>query len=417
MSYFSFNDRDVEKLLIVGYGATGKSVCNFIKKFTRTFVDISQSDEDFINYDLDAYDLIVVSPGIPINKNPYKNLQNLKDKIISDIDIFYQCVKDRNIKTIAVTGSNGKSTVVTMLDFVLKNIGYKSVLVGNIGTPPLDIVNEDFEFCILELSSFQIDLLKSARFDLGCVINVSPDHLDRYDSFVEYKQSKLNLANFSKDFFVYDVDNTGIKYTQEYQIIKGCIYKGAVKLLDIAETNLFGQHNLENIVVVLKIFDKFGLNINKSISAIKKFKGLEHRCQVVKKINDITYIDDSKGTNVGATVAAINSITSSKNIILLLGGLAKGGDFSLMIHALEKYVKYVFIYGADKEYIENSIKNHCKYELCNNMKQAFELASNKARENDIVLLSPACASFDEFSGYAHRGEVFKNLVYQLDKNK
>ncbi|ADA78142.1 UDP-N-acetylmuramoyl-L-alanine--D-glutamate ligase [Francisella tularensis] len=414
MFSFYFNDNKITKLLMVGYGSTGKSVCDFLANFIDITVDISQNDDEFVNYDLNSYDLITVSPGIPLNKSPYRALTKFKDKIVSDIDIFYQYIKDTKAKTIAVTGSNGKSTVVTMTDFVLKDLGYKSILVGNIGTPALNKIGEKFDYCVVEVSSFQINLFNCVRFDLGCIINVSPDHLDRYQNFEQYKQSKLNLAKFSNDFFVYDVHN-GIKYAGEYQIIRGAIYRNSTKLLDIVETKLFGEHNLENIIVVLNILDRLGLDINQAIDSIKKFKGLEHRCKIVKKVNSTTYINDSKGTNVGATIAALNSITNSKNIILLLGGVAKGGDFSLMIKSLDKYVKYVYIYGADKEYIESYIKGYCKYQLCNNMKQAFELSSQKANSNEIVLLSPACASFDEFSGYAQRGEVFQNLVAQLEQ--
>lgn len=414
MFSFYFNDNKITKLLMVGYGSTGKSVCDFLANFIDITVDISQNDDEFVNYDLNSYDLITVSPGIPLNKSPYRALTKFKDKIVSDIDIFYQYIKDTKAKTIAVTGSNGKSTVVTMTDFVLKDLGYKSILVGNIGTPALNKIGEKFDYCVVEVSSFQINLFNCVRFDLGCIINVSPDHLDRYQNFEQYKQSKLNLAKFSNDFFVYDVHN-GIKYAGEYQIIRGAIYRNSTKLLDIVETKLFGEHNLENIIVVLNILDRLGLDINQAIDSIKKFKGLEHRCKIVKKVNSTTYINDSKGTNVGATIAALNSITNSKNIILLLGGVAKGGDFSLMIKSLDKYVKYVYIYGADKECIESYIKGYCKYQLCNNMKQAFELSSQKANSNEIVLLSPACASFDEFSGYAQRGEVFQNLVAQLEQ--
>ena len=413
MFSFYFNDVKISKLLMVGYGVTGESVCDFLANFIDIKVDISQSDEDFDHYDLDSYDLIAVSPGIPLNKSPYRVLSKYNDKIVSDIDIFYQYIKNTKSKTIAVTGSNGKSTVVTLLDFVLRELGYKSILVGNIGTPALNKIDEKFDYCVIEASSFQIDIFHSVKFDIGCVINVSLDHLDRYASFGEYKQSKLNLANFSEDFFVYDVHNNGIKYAGEYEIVRSSIYKNTTKLLDIAEINLFGEHNLENIIVVLNILDKLGLDVFKAIDAIKKFKGLAHRCKIVKNINGTTYINDSKGTNVGATVAALNSITSTKSIVLLLGGVAKDGDFSLMAESLKKYVKYVFIYGQDKEYIEESIKDTCKYELCDNMHQAFELASRKSQDSEIVLLSPACASFDEFDNYVKRGEAFEDYVRQL----
>ncbi|MED7787585.1 UDP-N-acetylmuramoyl-L-alanine--D-glutamate ligase [Francisella sp. 19X1-34] len=413
MFSFYYNDVKVSKLLMVGYGVTGKSVCDFMANFIDLEVDISQSDEEFQNYDLNSYDLITVSPGIPLNKSPYRILSQYKDKIVSDIDIFYQYIKNTKAKTIAVTGSNGKSTVVTLLDFVLKELGYKSILVGNIGTPALNKIGEKFDYCVIEASSFQIDIFNSVKFDIGCVINVSPDHLDRYASFADYKQSKLNLANFSKDFFVYDVHNNGVKYAGEYEIVRSSIYKHATKLLDITETKLFGVHNLENIIVVLNILDRLGLDTLKAITAIKKFKGLAHRCRIIKSIGGITYINDSKGTNVGATVAALNSITNTKNIILLLGGVAKGGDFSLMIDSLKKYVKYVFVYGQDKEYIQEYIKDTCSYELCSNMHDAFELANKKAQGSEIILLSPACASFDEFDNYVKRGEAFEDYVAQL----
>ncbi|MEY8765157.1 MULTISPECIES: UDP-N-acetylmuramoyl-L-alanine--D-glutamate ligase [Francisella] len=413
MFNFYFDDKKISKLLMVGYGSTGRSVCDFLANFIDLSVDISQNDNDFINCDLEQYDLITVSPGIPLNKSPYRVLSKFKQKIVSDVDLFYQSIRNTKAKMIAVTGSNGKSTIVTMLDFVLRDLGYKSILVGNIGTPPLNKIGERFDYCVVEVSSFQIDLFNSVEFDLGCVINVSPDHLDRYNNYEEYKQSKLNLAKFSKDFFVYDVHNNGLKYAGEYQIVRGSIYKNATKLLDIDETNLFGEHNLENIIVILNIFDRFGIDAFKVVNSVKKFKGLKHRCEVVKKTNGVTYINDSKGTNVGATIAALNSITNSKNIILLLGGVAKGGDFNLMKKSLDKYVKYICVYGQDKEYIENYIKDLCQYQICNDMKDAFDSANQKARNGDTILLSPACASFDEFSGYAERGDVFERLVAKL----
>ncbi|WP_052399150.1 UDP-N-acetylmuramoyl-L-alanine--D-glutamate ligase [Candidatus Francisella endociliophora] len=413
MYSFYFNNEKITKLLMVGYGATGKSVCDYLSSFGDLEVDISQDDEEFLDCDLDSYDLITVSPGIPLNRSPYRRLSEYRSKIVSDIDIFYQAIKNTNAKTVAITGSNGKSTIVTMLNYVLNKLGHKSILVGNIGVPALNKIDEKFDYCIVETSSFQIDLFHSVHFDLGCVINVSPDHLDRYKCFEEYKHSKLNLAKFSKEFFVYDVHNNGVKYSGEYEIVRGSIYRNATKLLDITETNLFGNHNLENIIVVLNIIDRLGLDIIKAVDVIKKFKGLEHRCRVVKKIDEITYINDSKGTNVGATVAALNSITNKRNIILLLGGVAKGGDFSLMIKSLRKYVKYIFIYGEDREYIETYLEDFCEYQLCDNMSHALTCANDIAQPGETVLLSPACASFDEFDNYVNRGEVFEKLVKEL----
>lgn len=413
MSNFYFNNSKISNVLIVGYGATGKSINDYLKTFENVNVDISHDDDEFTSFNLAEYDLIAVSPGIPLNSEIYNEFDAYRYKVISDIQLFYQEIKETFSKTVAVTGSNGKSTVVTMLNYVLNYLGYKSILIGNIGTPALSEVNKDFDFYVIELSSFQIDLLKCAKFDVGCVINVSPDHLDRYASFVEYKQSKLNLEKFSEKFFTYDVDSSSIKYNCSYAILRENIYKRSLKILDIEEINLFGLHNLENIVVVLNILDRLNIDSYQAVAAIKTFKGLEHRCRIVKKINQVTFINDSKGTNVGATIAALNSITSTKNIILMLGGVAKSGDFTLMEEILKKYVKYVHIYGRDREYIESQIKDFCNYELNDSMSQAFKSATEKTQLNDTVLLSPACASFDEFSGYEERGCIFAKLVLDL----
>ncbi|QIV96411.1 UDP-N-acetylmuramoylalanine--D-glutamate ligase [Allofrancisella inopinata] len=413
MSDFYFNGYKINKILLVGFGTTGKAIYDFLQQFNNLKIDISHSDQEFLNYDLDSYDLIALSPGIPTNKHPYNPLKDYKDKLTNDIDIFYKQIQHTDVKTIAITGSNGKSTIVTLLNYVLNQLGHKSILTGNIGISPLSKLADEFDFCVIELSSFQIDLLQKANFTIGCVINISPDHLDRYKDLAEYTQSKLNLANFSKDFIMYDIEGKGLKYTGKYTLVDNNIYNGSSKLLNITQTKLYGLHNLENIVVALNILEKLSVDTNKSIEIIKTFNGLDHRCKFVDKINHVSYINDSKGTNVGATIAALKSITVSKNIILLLGGIAKGGDFTLMEEVLRKFVKFVVIYGRDKHYIKQQISNYCEYQLCDNMKDAFVLAQQKSQSGDIVLLSPACASFDEFSGYAERGKVFEKLVLQL----
>ncbi|KEI34750.1 UDP-N-acetylmuramoylalanine--D-glutamate ligase [Francisella sp. W12-1067] len=413
MSDFYFNGYKINKILLVGFGTTGKAIYDFLQQFNNLKIDISHNDQEFLDYDLDTYDLIALSPGIPTNKYPYNQLKDYKAKLTNDIDIFYKQIQHTDVKTIAITGSNGKSTIVTLLNYALNQLGHKSILTGNIGISPLSKLADEFDFCVIELSSFQIDLLQEANFAIGCVINISPDHLDRYKDLAEYTQSKLNLANFSKDFIIYDVEGKGLKYTGKYTLVDNSIYNGSSKLLDTTQTKLYGLHNLENIVVALNILEKLNVDTNKAIEIIKTFNGLDHRCKFVDKVNHVSYINDSKGTNVGATIAALKSITVSKNIILLLGGIAKGGDFTLMEEVLQKFVKFVVIYGRDKDYIKQQISNYCEYQLCDNMKDAFVLAHQKSQNGDIVLLSPACASFDEFSGYAERGKVFEKLVLQL----
>lgn len=412
MSYYLFQENKISNVLIVGFGKTGKSIYKFLSEFYSLNIQISNNDTEFVKYELLSFDMIAVSPGIPINKPPYNSLMLHEIKIVSDIDLYYDHLKSINSKTklVAVTGSNGKSTIVTMLNHVLTDLGYKSVLTGNIGESPLESLNDKYDFCIIEISSFQIDLLSITRFDLGCITNISPDHLDRYDSYDSYKKSKLNLDKFCHKMLIYDVDGSGYKYDSVYRVDGELLLKNECEILRLSQTYLFGSHNLENIIVTLGLFDILGVSIDKSILSIKQFKGLEHRCSLVGIVDGVTYINDSKGTNVGATKAALSSVTSSKNIIILLGGVAKGGDFTLMFDELSKFVKFAYIYGEDKMYIHKQICGVFDYVICNNMTDAMTLAHNKSQKNDIVLLSPACASFDEFNSYTERGNVFENFV-------
>jgi UDP-N-acetylmuramoylalanine--D-glutamate ligase len=407
-----YNQKIIKNVLIVGYGITGKSIDSYLQQFNLN-ISISSSSDDFLNMNLDTYDLVAVSPGIPLNQEPYKRLFSFKEKITSDIDLFYNATKQKDHKVIAVTGSNGKSTVVTMLNTVLNDLGYKSILVGNIGTPILSLIDNDFEYCVIELSSFQIDLLQISKFDISCVINITQDHLDRYDSYAQYIQSKLNLEKFSEDFFIYDFESKGIKNRLSITIVDNSIYMNGNKLLSIEETKLLGKYNLDNIVVVLTILNKLNLNIFDSIEKIKTFNSLKHRCNNLGKINNIAYINDSKGTNVGATQAAIDSLSNGKNIVLLLGGVAKGGDFTVMQNSLLKGVKSICVYGRDAEYIVHQLPKNMDISICVNMSQAINLAKTKAISGDIILLSPACASFDEFKNYEHRGDEFEKIVNNL----
>ncbi len=415
MSAFIYNNKTINNVLIVGYGITGKSIHSYLNQFS---LDISISDnvDDFTSQDLQSYDLIAVSPGIPLNREPYSVLKSFGN-ITSDIDLFYNHISSKNIKMIGITGSNGKSTIVTMLDYVLTNIGKKSILVGNIGTPILSQVNEGFEYCVVELSSFQIDLLKIAKFDVACVINISQDHLDRYNDFAEYIQSKLNLEKFTKDFFIYDFEESGLKYTGDFSIDNQVIYCDKTKLINLSETKLSGSYNLDNIAVVLSILAELDLDVVKAINAIKTFKGLKHRCNNLGQINGVTYINDSKGTNVGATQAAIDSLANGKNVVLLLGGVAKGGDFTIMAPSIEKYVKYISVYGRDADFIIGQLPNGVDITKSQSMPEAVDKAIGYANSTDVVLFSPACASFDEFRSYEHRGDEFEKIFNNLKIKK
>ena len=411
MTSFTFQNKIINNVLIVGYGITGKSIKNFLSQYNLN-IEISESIEDFSIRDLNKYDLFAVSPGIPLNKNPYSILKKYKQKIISDIDIFSLF---NSSKKIAITGSNGKSTVVSILGYILEKLGKNVATIGNIGKPVLSCVNDNLEYSILELSSFQIDLLNKSNFDIGCVINITPDHLDRYDNFNEYANSKLSLKSYCNDFFIYDYNNNGLKYeNNDFDIINKDIFYNEDKLLSINDTNLSGKHNLENIVIVLNIIKKLDIDLKLACNIIKDFIGLNYRCTNLGFINNVQYINDSKGTNIGATIKAIESLAESKNIILILGGVAKGGDFSTMQHFIDKYVKNICIFGKDKNQIDSQINNSISKQIFDNLEQCFYFSKEIAKDNDIILFSPACASFDQYKSYSERGKFFTELFI---KNK
>jgi len=414
---FIFNNKQISKILVVGLGISGISVVKFLEKYNLTIdtFDTKNTQQEFTGIDLENYDLICISPGIPLNNKGFTNLHNYKNKWLSDIDIFAGFFKN---KIIAITGSNGKSTVVTMLDFVLNKLGKKSFLGGNIGTPALLGLKNTYDIAVLELSSFQLDLLHTQKnfFDIGYILNITPDHLDRYADFQDYILSKLSLEKFSKKFLIYDASGvecyTNNLFYSNLKIINDYIYLDDEMIIDFKQSKLSGNHNLENIVVVLDIVLKLnlGVNIHKIIECLLEFTSLAHRCNSIGFINEVEYINDSKSTNVASTLAALKGLGENKNILLLLGGLSKRGNFTVLKNIITEKVKLCIVYGKDKEIITTQLDDIVPLKIANSFAEAINLAKDNSQKNDIVLLSPACASFDMFKGFEHRGECFEKLV-------
>lgn len=430
MSPLFYQGKLVEKVLIVGMGLSGQSVQTFLSNFS-VFVECydvkktaCSSFKNFTEIDLFSYDLIVVSPGIPLNQSPYQRLMSYRCRMISDVDLFCAYAKE---PIIAVTGSNGKSTVVSLLAHILRAQGFKVGLGGNIGAPALSVLDEMNDYYVLELSSFQIDLLHRSYFAVGIVLNITPDHLDRYSDFDAYALSKCSLASFSDCFVcprsiaeaysvahpslvLFDCDN-GFKVDGAF------LHHQNTRILDMgAITSLVGQHNRSNIAFTYVAIQSLGVRLGQQafLDAVQNFIGLPHRCQWVGEVNGVAFIDDSKGTNIGATIAAIEGLSSQYcGIVLLLGGVAKGADFSDMIPTLKAHVRHCFVYGQDGQTIFSQIKDEIQATLCHNANAAFHRATECAQKGELVLLSPACASFDEFRNYAHRGEAFAQFVKSL----
>lgn len=445
--FFYYQTRQINRVLVVGLGVSGAAVVNYLKSYALEIDIFDQNPKnvsvivDYQNFDeinLESYDLIVVAPGIPVNKAPFNQLYRHWHKVVGDIELFALAIasgsdeknhKQKRQKVIAITGSNGKSTVVSLIFHVLKSLGINTALGGNIGIPALSLIDENVDVYVLEVSSFQIDLLKHAQFDVVAVLNLSPDHLDRYADYKAYCHAKLALLTRGKysvmnakqkDLLNDRVDATFSYFNNEATYVDDdkAIFHHEV-FCQQSELILQGKHNLENILAVLTVLNELMSlsddNKAKIKSAVATFNPLAHRCRLVRTFENIRYINDSKATNIASTEAALFGLGNqeTKNIIILLGGLAKGADFSELVPVLKTYVRKAVVYGQDRMSIYQAIANEVDCTLCQSFDEAFNAATTLACQNDIVLLSPACASFDGFLSYAHRGEYFEELVNKL----
>ena len=417
--------------LILGCGLTGLSVASYFAKNNTKFViadnrnnpplanELPQCQTYFGAWHKDilsSIDEIIISPGINPNEKIVLWAIEQKIKIISDIDLFYKDNKDKTI--IGITGSNGKSTTVKLLEFVLQKLGLKAVGCGNIGLPVLDIKGV-YEVIILELSSYQLDYVNDLKLNYGLILNITPDHLDRYKTIENYTNSKLKIHTISDEVIANrdaNLTNSAIGFTNkvpknnDFGVIdchggKFVIFKDEV-VLCYAQCKLFGTHNLENILAVLTICQQLKLDLKKVENAIYKFKGIEHRLEFVKTIDMVDFYNDSKATNASSAIVAIQALRAKyQTITLLLGGEKKAEDYTELLDLINFEKISVIVFGSSKEFFTSQLNN---VKIAKNFKSAVNLA--KQTSDECVLLSPACASFDEFSNFEERGHLFKKLL-------
>ncbi len=408
-----------------------------------------------------SMDLLIVSPGVPLSIKVIQNAIELGIPVWSEIEFAYR-LTNKKTKIIAVTGSNGKSTTVSLINHLLVQDGYNSILAGNIGHAysGFDIETER-DFIVLELSSFQLDLIETFSPDIAVILNITPDHLNRYNSFADYAKSKFNiLRNVGKrsldSFSILNADdeminntldslidndkgikNIKIKYfsqkendafiEDDYLVLRtksDCLIK-----IDTKDTHLLGYHNKLNMLASLMAVEPFINDKTKLEDYLKTFSPLEHRLETVAIINkddsvkNIKLVNDSKATNTDSVKYALSAFdTTDKQIHLLVGGSDKGEDFSILKPYFEKYVKKLYLIGETALHMDkvfNDIINREIYYtkdkeegLCL-FEKAIYSAFNSAMTNDVILLSPACASFDWFKNYEDRGKVFKAIVQKL----
>ncbi len=381
-------------------------------------------------------DLLVVSPGVPLATAQIMAFAQAGGQVIGDVELFAQALAGQRSRVIAITGSNGKTTVTSLVGHLCQQAGLNTVVAGNIGLPVLDALCdiEDSgiwpDVCVLELSSFQLEGVRSLRADAATVLNISEDHLDRYQDLLDYAHSKtaifagdgVQVIN-QDDVFCRAMVRPGravrrFSLTQPTQY--GLCREGQTialavdgePVLDFAQMQLTGLHNAANALAALALCEAIGLDRASLLAGLCCFKGLAHRVEHVLQLNGVDFYDDSKGTNVGATEAALNGMT--RPVVLIAGGDGKGQDFTPLAAAVARIARAVLLIGRDAERIEAALAEvSVPVHRTDTLEDATHLAYRAAQPGDAVLLSPACASLDMFRNYAHRAEVFIASARQL----
>jgi len=449
------------KVLVLGLGDTGLSMAKWLARRgalvrvadTRAapprLADLKRSlpsvpancgpfrDEMFVDIDL-----VAASPGVPLAEPAVRRVLDAGKEVVGDIELFAQALPERRARIIAVTGTNGKSTVTSLAGAMAKAAGLDCEVAGNIGPAVLDALmrREDAGraagLWVLEVSSFQLETTASLAADAAAVLNITEDHLDRYRSIDDYARAKarvfsgngiqvlnrddprsLAMALPGRKTITFGLDAP--PHAEDWGLLERggepWLAQGANALLAVREMRLAGLHNAANALAALALCRALGLPLQPLLAALREFKGLPHRVELIGEADGVRWYDDSKGTNVGSTVAALAGLAQGEaKLVLIAGGDGKGQDFSPLRSAVERSARGLVLIGRDAPLIEAAVAGAgVPIRRAASMDQAVALAAQAARPGDAVLLSPACASFDMFRDYRHRGEVFRLAVERV----
>jgi UDP-N-acetylmuramoylalanine--D-glutamate ligase len=380
-------------------------------------------------------DLIVPSPGVPADEAHLQAARAKGITIWSEIEMAYRFMKGR---LIGITGSNGKTTTTSLVEHILKTSGMQTILAGNIGTPLIgcvDAMNDD-TCTVVELSSFQLELIDTFRPNTSVFLNLTPDHLDRHHTFEAYGAAKARIFEnqTGEDAAILNADDAATTpyapslprvywFSRKQRVAQGTYLRdeeivfrqdGAEEtLLKLEDIPLAGAHNVENTLAAAAAARLAGAPAAAIAKGVRTFAGVEHRLEFVAEIAGVRYYNDSKATNVDATLKALDAFPG--RILIILGGKDKGSDYAPLQKPLREKAILALLIGAAAEKIEKQISGSVALERAETLERAVETASHAAQRGDVVLLAPACASFDQFQNYEHRGRVFKDLVRQLEK--
>ena len=431
-----------------------------MQAFMAEKVTCTALSEDYF----DGVDTLVLSPGLALNIEQVALAQKCGVEVIGDVELFARLNASTSDATpakrvVGITGSNGKTTVTLLVNHLLKSCGVKSIEAGNVGRPVLEALQSDADVVVMELSSFQLETTSSLVLEAATVLNISDDHLDRHGTLEAYIDAKHRIFDNAKSAIVWRDGEFVAPDEQLIADVKGNAASNAVsneslasktiveyglgesttgfaiasfdgddsarddeqslyitfkgeKLIALSDIHLAGMHNVLNIMAALGICQQLGVSPVLAVKHLHSFKAAPHRCVEIARVNDIRYIDDSKATNIGATIAALEGLapTIQGKLILIAGGDAKGADIASLSPYLTKYVSHVFALGKDAHLFEKSFAHTTRVAT---MKDAVKAATRLAAPGDVVLLSPACASLDMFKNYMHRGDVFKQDVHDL----
>lgn len=442
-----------KKRAIIGMGKTGQSCAQFLQSRGEVFVwcdtraTVANLDTlraqyptvDFYCGALNAALLceaseVVVSPGVSVQEPALQTAFAAGVALLGDIELFVRATAK---PIIAITGSNAKSTVTTLVGEMAAACGLRAGVGGNLGTPVLDMLQHDAvtDCYVLELSSFQLETTHSLSAQVATVLNISDDHMDRYDSVADYTQAKHRIYQRAKNI----VFNRADALTKTSADISAALWSFGMdasadteqsvcvreidnqawlvlgsnkKLLPLADIRIAGMHNVANVAAAFALAAAAEWDLEKCAAAVRVFNGLPHRCQWVAEKNAVRFYNDSKGTNVGATIAAVEGLGQEKNVVLIAGGEGKGADFSVLSPVLERYVRALVLIGRDADMIAASCQRVPQFRALS-MVDAVQQAAGIAQNGDVVLLSPACASFDMFQSYEDRGRQFCAAVEAL----
>ncbi|MES2825829.1 MAG: UDP-N-acetylmuramoyl-L-alanine--D-glutamate ligase [Pseudomonadota bacterium] len=434
---------------VIGTGITGLSVARFLMQKKQKFVlldtrisppNLEKVKAEFPDVVLELGELnpetllqcdeIIVSPGISVETSAIAAAKKAGIPIVGDIEIF---VRFATAPIVAITGSNAKSTVTTLVGEMAAHAGIKVAVGGNLGTPALDLIKDDIELYVMELSSFQLETVTKLNAKVATILNISADHLDRYADMRAYILAKLRVY-FGAEHIVVNRNDVlthpplaaGVKpiyfggkadfgsFGLLHDNGEDYLAKNLTPLLSTRELKISGKHNVDNALAALALGDAAGIPIAAMLETLKTFRGLPHRCEFVAEQNGVEFYNDSKGTNIGATVAAIAGLARSPaKLIVILGGEGKGQDFSELAPVIKNNDCALVLIGRDANLIAQAVAELAPVEFAHSMQDAVNKSFALATPGDAVLLSPACASFDMFKNYEDRGEQFCAAVVQL----